>query len=418
MPTMEVREQGSYKAGPIVKLSKEEVARLYMNGEIKTGSAADLRINGKAYTLNKMNDIEMGFLGYEPIRAWNIFSRDVLESKYGKPGELKTLMDEANQSFVPNLLEYQTTSGKQGTSFTLAFSPTKTMIPGKDGFDFTAVLLDQALNISNGDIYTQPTAGGGKPALLDTKTMDAIRSLLRSEANMEDYVSNPEYIPQGVNGKRTLRLTFSKAIASKSDLQIAGVNLSELSGKTFNIVLNDDAKGSAIEGLPNSTGYQIHDMIAKGKVFKMDPLIAASGFDATITPNVLSSKDGPSEQPTYVTVNLKFNERVNTRDPATGKMTTTMQAKTITQTINLIGQNAKSPDEIVNFLYSLYYENMVNNKTRFEEYKNYLQTAPTTTQGMAAPSSIQGVGNTATPTPARLDFNSRLKKMGLDHLAN
>jgi hypothetical protein len=383
MPTMELREKASNE---LRKFSKEDVARMYMSGKLSGTKMGELVIDGKVYIPEKLNDISGGFAGRNPIVAWNTMYADVLTSKYGESSAFSKLMEKANQSIVPNLLMYREQSGKQGTAWTLYFMPNKTMGQG----DRAAQIVDQALNTANADIYDN----GADPKQLDTKTMDAIRALLKSEKNMEEYIG-AEYIPQGVNGKRTLRIVFSKPISEESKAAIGNVNLSSISGQTFNIVLKDGTTAPALDALPNSTGYQVYDMIARGKVFKSDPVIEASGFKFAITPNVITSEGTADEQPSYVTVDLEFNNRVNEKDPKSGQMLTTVKPQKISQVIQLTGSTAKSPDEIVEYLYGLYYQNMLDNRNRQQEFQNYIKT---------------------NQSGSRADFNEQLKALGLGYL--
>jgi len=383
MPTMELREKASNE---LRKFSKEDVARLYMTGKLSGTQMGELIIDGKVYIPEKLNDISGGFAGRNPIVAWNNMYADVLTPKYGESSDFAKLLEKANQAVVPDLLMYRNKSGKQGTAWTLYFMPTKTMGQG----DRAAQIVDQALNMANADIYDN----NENPKQLDTKTMDAIRALLKSEKNMEDFIG-AEYVPQGLNGKRTLRITFSKAMPKESAAAIGGLDLASISGKTFNVVINDGATAPALDALPKSTGYQVHDIIARGKVFKSDPVIEASGFKFAITPNVITSDGTADEEPTYVTVDLQYNARENKKDPKTGQITTVVEPKSISQVIQLTGPTAKSPDEIVEYLYDLYYQNMLDNRNRQQEYQSYIKT---------------------NESALRADFNQQLKDLGLLHL--
>lgn len=383
MPTMELREKASNE---LRKFSKEDVARLYMAGKLSGTQMGELVIDGKVYIPEKLNDISGGFAGRNPIVAWNDMYTDVLTPKYGESSDFAKLLESANQAVVPDLLMYRNKTGKQGTAWTLYFMTNKTMGQG----DRAAQIVDQALNMANADIYDN----NENPKQLDTKTMDAIRALLKSEKNMEDFIG-AEYVPQGINGKRTLRIIFSKAISKEASAAIGDVDLKDISGKTFNVVINDGATAPALDALPKSTGYQVYDIIARGKVFKSDPVIEASGFKFAITPNVITSDGTADEEPTYVTVDLQYNARENKKDPKTGQITTVVEPKSISQVIQLTGPTAKSPDEIVEYLYGLYFQNMLDNRNRQQEYQSYIKT---------------------NESALRADFNQQLKDLGLQHL--
>jgi hypothetical protein len=352
-----------------LKLSKEDVARAYMGGMISDiipsraeGSHIKYNNDGRIYRLVSVGTtkIEPGLNWEKPWNDW----WDKVETKYDTPKAFSTLMKSAQEVVVPDLLMYKGQTGKQGTAWTLITKPNKSMADG----DTAAAVIDQALNISNGDIYN---AQGSQ---VDANTVSNIRALLKSEKNMEDFIS-AEYIPQGVNGQRTLRLYFNKPMSDEAKTTIGTTNLAGISGQTFDVVIKDGATAPALDNLPNSTGYQVYDMLARGKVFKSDEVINASGFKFSITPNKLTSEGSADERPEYVTVDLEYNLRVNKKDES-GKIVSTVEPKTVSDKFNLSGTGAKSPDEIVGYLYKLYYDNLLQNRSAQEEYESYIKNTP------------------------------------------
>lgn len=381
--------------GSMVTFSKEDLARLYMKGELGGSKMGDIVIDGTVYEIDKFGPDKkeedktwrekMFGQSIGATADWNTYYNNVLVKKYGESSDFSKLIKTAQEAVVPDLLMYKGKSGQQGTAWTLYFMPNKTMGQG----DKAAAIIDQALNMANADIYT----ASGERA--DASTMEGIRALLKSEKNMEDFIG-AEYIPQGVNGQRTVRIVFSKPISEESKATIGNTTLQSISGKTFDLVLKEGATAPALDELPRSTGYQVYDLIARGKTFKSDPVVEASGFKFMVTPNVITSSGTADESPSYVTVDLEFNTRVNTKDPKTGKFTTKIEPKKTSQKIDLQGSNAKSPDEIVNYLYSLYYENMVTNRNKQQEYQTYINTA-------------QGATSNA-------DYTTQLRSLGLTNL--
>jgi flagella basal body P-ring formation protein FlgA len=92
--------------------------------------------------------------------------------------------------------------------------------------------------------------------------------------------------------------------------------------------------------------------------------LEAAGFSYTITPNTT----GVDSTPEYVTVDLKYKVRSNKKDPQTGQINSSVEEKSYLHKINLVGTDAKSPDEIVGKLQTLYYENMLQNRSIQLEY--------------------------------------------------
>lgn len=385
MPSLELRDKATRE---IVKFSKNDVARLFMEGKLSQTRQQELNIDGRNFFINKFNDIESSVLWDSLPNLWNDVYNNKLKPKYGDSSEFSKLLTKAQDSVVPDLLMYKNQSGRQGTAWTLYFMPNKTMGQG----DKAAVIVDQALNTANADIFDDNKEN---PQRLDTKTMDGIRALLKSEKNMEDFIS-AEYIPQGINGQRTVRLTFSSAISNTSGLAIGDLKLEELSGKTFNVVIKDGVTAPALDNLPNSTGYQIYDMLGRGRTYESDPVVAASGFKFSLTPNVLTSEEGADEEPSYVTLDLEYNVRENKKDPKTGQITTKVKPIKYSTKFNLKGENAKSPDEIVSYLYELYYKNLLTNRQAQQDYQTHVTTAN------------EGAG--------AANYQDRLRQLGLENL--
>lgn len=354
MPSLKLQD----KNGTILNLSNEDVARMYVTGKFEylptyneNNPYSTAKINGNSYDIVMITDSK----GHAVIDHAE-FRR--IQNKYGTSEEFSKLYNAANNKIVPDLLMYRNKSGQQGTLWTLYFMPNKTMGEG----DKAAAILDQALNMANSDIYNEDL----KPT--DSETMSSIRALLKSEKNMEEYIA-AEYIPQGVGGKRTIRITFTKPINENEKSKIGSTSLSSLTGKSFNIVIKDGATTPALDNLPYNAGYQIYNDITRGKMVRSDKIMEAAGFSFTIIPNVLASEGGVDESPSYVDVNLKYNVRMNYIDQETGQLTTKLTPVENKFRFDLIGEKAKSPDEIVNEIYTKYYQNMLENKQRWDDYQ-------------------------------------------------
>lgn len=366
--------------GNKVNLSPKDLATAYISGNMKsyipTGfsaiaasqmASAGTITFGQTVTINDKKYVSQGTItpnvmslnkpytnypkGLEQLEA-GVLS---LNQTYKSSSQLAKDIQGAQHSIVPNLLMYKNLTGQQGSLFTLVYKANKTMSGGDDA----AAIVNQAFQVGNSeDIYD----ASGSP-ISDDK-IEAVRTLLKNEKNMEEYTT-AEYIPQGINGKRTVRVTLSKPLSAETKEQIGGMNLNEL-GTTFNVVLKDNTAGTALDSLPSNTGFQIYDAITRGQEIKSDPIIEASGFKYTITPNTT----GVDATPEYVTVDLKYNVRTNKKDPQTGQVVTVIEPKSYLSRINLMGANAKSPDEIVQTLQQLYYNNMMQNRNVHLEYQN------------------------------------------------
>lgn len=348
----------SYRPGALAAIAQASMAAA---GTMTFGKT--VTINGKKFSsygtftqnmLSPSNPITNYPKGLKELEEGAL----ALDKTYKSSGQLAKDIQGAQHSIVPNLLMYKNLTGRQGALFTLVYKSNKT-----GGDDAAATIVNQAFQVGNSeDVYDS----SGTPLAPDK--VEAIRALLKNEKNMEEYTS-AEYIPQGINGKRTVRITLSKPLSAETKEQIGGVNLNEL-GTTFNVVLKDNTAGTILDDLPKNTGFQIYDAITRGQEIKSDPILNAAGFSYTITPNTT----GIDSTPEYVTVDLKYKVRTNKKDPQTGQLVTGVEEKSYLSKINLVGQNAKSPDEIVQTLQQLYYNNMQQNRAVQLEYQNFINT--------------------------------------------
>lgn len=286
--------------------------------------------------------------------------------KYGSGPDLGKTFKKLNDEVVPDLLFYKDKTGKMGVEFSLSFDPKKT---GDKAFS----VLNEALSPANANMYDED----GNP--LDEKTMKALRALLQNkEQNAEKYLQGFTYKTLGLEGKPTISFNIGE-ISSETKQQIAGVDLDVLNKGTYSLVISPEATGPTLTGLPNNTGMYIYQNLLRGKPMKSDPIISASGFEFNLIPNTdgSTSATGQANTPTKVTVNLKYNIRENSIDPVTKGLVTKIVPKTQDVDIPLEGPNAKSPDEIVSYLYNLYYQTMLNNRNLQQQYEQHLKSNPT-----------------------------------------
>ena len=98
-------------------------------------------------------------------------------------------------------------------------------------------------------------------------------------------------------------------------------------------------------------------------------MLEAAGYKGTITPNV----KGPGSNPTFVTVTTNYKERINEIDKNTGQFVSYLKDKSDSFKLNLVGDTAKSPDEIVSSLYDGLYRQLDQNHKLEEQYDLYLE---------------------------------------------
>lgn len=340
-------------------LTSEMLAEEFVKGNLKI--TAFNSQGSKPVDLNTVQAVTIEHNGVKYNVPNNLFGEIAsFTDKYGKSEEFNKLYKKANEEAVPDLLYYKTRTGQMGVEFSYNFDP-------KTENDKAFTILNEALNASNATIYV--TDASGNSNIADDKTMSAVRQLLADkEANAEKLVQGFTYKTQGVDGKPTVFFSLGD-IPSETKSQVGGVNLDVLNQKSFSLVLSPTATGPTLSNLPTNTGMQVYQNILRGKPMTSDPIFSAAGFNFSLTPN-------DNENPTNVRLNLKYNLGVNERDPQTGVIKNVIKSNEDSRTIDLVGPNAKSPDEIVNYLYGLFKESMELNRQRRLEYEAAIKANP------------------------------------------
>lgn len=282
---------------------------------------------------------------------------EALVKKYGDLNELAPLYKSVQQNITPDLLYYSSQTGKMGVEFTHQFDKKKSLAEDKNSRIFNA-----ALNTANAEFYDKD----GKE--LSAATIEKLKSLLGDEASWETYVGQFTYVSQGINGRPTIRFSISD---KPSESGKAGVNVDDIKAQTFNLAILPTNTSPDLRDLPNNTGMYMYDQLLRGKPIKSDPVVSASGFDFTIMPD-------DNQNPTSATVSLSYNIRKNKRLPD-GSITTVVEPVTAEETFNLKGDGSKTPDELVSYIYSLYFKNLKQNQLAVDEFNATLRTNPGTT---------------------------------------
>ena len=280
-----------------------------------------------------------------------------LDKTYGSSKKLSADIITANNKIVPNLLDYKNLTGVQSKEFRLNFKTNVTMGSG----DNAALAVYEATQPGNIKMVTDVNG----QRVSDDHIL-AINTLLKNEKNIEEYVI-AEYLPDAKNGK-TLRITLSKVRDDEGkDGKIADFPISDLKTQ-YNFTLKEDT-GTYLDKLYKSASFQVFENILRGEEFVTDPTLEAAGFKGTITPNV----KGAGANPTFVTVTTDYKERINEIDKNTGQLVSYLKDKSDSFKLNLVGDNAKSPDELVNSLYDGLYRQLKINYELEKQYKDYLE---------------------------------------------
>jgi hypothetical protein len=181
MPSLELFNKSDRS---VKTLSKEDVARYYMQGKLGQTQLDELVLDNNIYWIQKVDgrtSTTGGFLEIDNTsKLWNLRYNEDLVKKYGASPEFSKKMKDVNNAIVPDLLMYKNLTGREGSIFTLVPKGNKTMANG----DNATAIIHQASQVGNiDDVYNS----SGVP--LSPSNIEAIRTLLASEKNIEVYVT-------------------------------------------------------------------------------------------------------------------------------------------------------------------------------------------------------------------------------------
>lgn len=342
-------------------VTSDLLAQEFVKGNLKINAFNSQ--GSKAVDLNTVQKVTIDYDGITYNVPNNLFGEVAsFANKYGDSKDFNKLFKKANEEAVPDLLYYKTRTGQMGAEFSFNFND-------KVENDKAFLIFNAALdNPSNATVYV--TDASGKSTIADANTSNALRQLLgQKEKDAEKLVQGFKYKTQGVDGKPTLFFSLG-AVSSETNDQVGGINLSSLNQKSFSLVISPTAaEGTELANLPTNTGMQVYQNILRGKPMTSDPIFSAAGFNFSLTPN-------DNENPTNVRLALKYNLAVNERDPQTGAIKNVIKSNEDNRTIELVGPKAKSPDEIVDYLYGLFKESMELNRQRQLEYEAAIKANP------------------------------------------
>jgi len=350
--------------GSVQKLSRKDVAKLFIQGELKIGAdpmagGSETFINGVKYSVTSVNGISSR-LGWASNAAY-VNAMSGAEKKYGTSQEFSTKIKAAYESVVPNLLYYQTRTGQLGQEWYYNFDK-------KNIGDKASLLFNNAFSPANATLYDN-----NGNLITDPEIANALKMLFQNkEDNMEKYVQGFTYKSLGVNGKPTISFNLGE-ISAETKQEIGNVALNKLNQQIYQLEI-DESTMTNLRDLPKNTGNYIYGAILQGNKLVSDPIIAASGFDFEIIPN----KMGKDAEPSSAHLTLNYRKRVNEKNKA-GELITRMEPVKVEVDFSLrAGDNRKTPDEIVNYIYKLYYDSMVKNSTTLKEYQTAITSGTVT----------------------------------------
>jgi hypothetical protein len=376
----------AYGKGDIeTTLTAEDIAIAYMNGDVSDYipttnemlanrspnsplSSGEYFIgktiikDGQKYSIVQSKNVyveelkrERGIPASNTIVDKFMLGMDNINSRFGSSKDFAKEIQAANERVVPNLLFYQKQSGNIGSTFGYNFNQKVLGDPA------TVIFLEalQPGNVKN--IMYDDGLNNSIP--VPAAEQAVIRNLLKDENNIEKYVGGFEYNTIDVNGKPTISFSLN---AVDNDVKIGNKTLDQMSGLRIKVELSPAAEGPMMKGLPNPTGQYIFSSIIRGERISADPIMKAAGFDFDIDPD-------NTEDPRTVKVSGKYFKRVII-DEKTGELINNLVETPFEARYNLKGENAKSPDQIMNFVMSLFNSALQFNNDKQKEYDKFTKT--------------------------------------------
>lgn len=307
----------SLNSGEVRTLGSREFAELYLSGKINIGdSRVNLSIDNEPFDIVEFDgrkghsmlsdaDPAMAFFNYAQNRryegrTWTINEKpqmidtnpNALDVKYGSPWDQKHLRDKLNAAVVPNLPEFQSQTGGLGVVVRYDLAQ-------KGKRDVATRLIQEAAQDANHmGIYVD-----GELSKKSSVNDAIMRVMQLGEPDLKDYVSTVLLKP-GPTGRPSLQLVL-QPVKSSDKTKISQEDLETLAGlKSIELELNPNASGETLRKIRYNSGNYIFGSLLHGKPLPPDPILAAAGFDCSITPN-------DPVDPTYAIVEVKSKEFVN-----------------------------------------------------------------------------------------------------------
>jgi hypothetical protein len=338
-----------------LKLSKKDVARLFMNGKLSTTNQGEIFVGDVKYGVSKTNNDDGSF---SATRTYNTIYKEIAK-KYGESADFAALMNKANNAVIPNLPFYQSQTGKLGTVWHYDLDDVK-----KDPQSF--VLMEEALLPNNQtNMYTIDVDGKSK-VIDDMKTRNAITMALNNREDLKKYVKGFDYSTQGINGRPTITFNIG-ALKSNDKEEVGGKKLTDLNTERIAIEISPDAKGTYLNNLPQNTGMYIYDKLLRGESIKSDDMVNSFGINYSIVPN-------NSTNPTGGVIEMKYILTTPVKNPSTGIIELKKEPKTQREVFSFNGDNAKTPDEVVMTVNNLASEVLMYNQNNTKQYNTISRT--------------------------------------------
>jgi hypothetical protein len=178
---------------------------------------------------------------------------------------------------------------------------------------------------------------------------------------MGKYFSQVVHKTQGPTGKPTLSLKINpNAVKNdKGDYKsLFGLDAEE--GLSIEIPISSNARGEFINKLPRGTDFNVFDRLKRGETLKSDSFINTANFSYEVIPD---SRNEPQKAKVVI--------RRKVKNAKTGAVE---DQKPIEQWISLVGDGAKSPDEIVGQLHSLLKQHLIQNQTNSAVYQQTMKS--------------------------------------------
>jgi hypothetical protein len=279
-PTLEVID----KTNNVKTITPVEYANAYVNKTLEYVDGTQVKIDGKLYSINKVNGKSNVNSSYGDYRGAPKYLFDdaaqTLVNRFGyytERSELNTKLNSLAAFNMPSLSKY---TGKTGVDITYSFGSRKNPTTGEVLPANGEIMIAEALHPSN---YTDVKVNG--VSVLGDENAELYQKLTTKAGSFEDIKKNlgqPTYSTVSSTGQQVVKFVVKDWDKDKEGNDISA---------TVEIPLSPNPKGTLLSSIPKSSGFYVNSKILEGSITTSDAQDEAMGFKYKIVPD---NADHPS----------------------------------------------------------------------------------------------------------------------------
>jgi hypothetical protein len=274
--------------------------------------------------------------------------------RFGNIEDMAGKYKRIQEAVVPDLSHFKSQTGRLGHQTQYDIDETEKATSPVMGKGIAQEILDPS---NRDDFYINGQR------VTDPEKINIFNTLSK-QGDINKWVGAVRHLTQGVTGKPTIQLQLrgTALTNNKGDFtKLFGQAVEDVNNMTIDIPISDNARGEWLNRLPKATEFNVYDKLKRGETIRSDEFVNTSGFSYEILPDSRNN-------PTQVKVSIK-RKGVN---PKTGQVE---DLKPIEQWVPLVGDGAKSPDEVMRKVNDLLFQHIGTNQTNSALYNRNMQSS-------------------------------------------